>query len=202
MILRLSLTALVLFLSACGTTASIKYVELPQSSESANLAALKNTTAQRLHSGEQIDTEIELTDPVIQLSESRGNYKLFSFIAPVDSLYTLKVMSLCSCFGFTKNLLYPVAYLMDMHGSVINDAPSSIELKEAAWGLPARIHGIWKGEAQAGEEYFFLVTADNRDPGRVVGSTTDDTYPVIGAHIEYKSYQTGKIRIQLILEEL
>ncbi len=195
-----------MMLSGCATTGEADFATLEQSATATaktTQAALENSPTLPLKIGKSSETRLELNDPTLWALGQIANYRIFEFSAPQDGRYKIDLMSLCDCIGFNKKLMRPLGFVLDGEGVVINDAPDSIGYKNETWKLPGRIEGVWSGSAQAGQSYYFLVTADNRAPGSEVTTSSGLTpagAALIPITVSLKSAPTGKVRVMVTVE--
>ncbi len=190
-------------LVGCQSTAKKDYSQLLNSNKVAltNSEAIQNATAITLNPAKPTETKISLNDSVIQFGKYRSNYKLFEFDGVKGSDYTLELRSLCDCLGFSKTVLYPVAYIIDNEGNIINDKPVQLGQGSMGFSYPMNIHGIWSGAFPKTSKYYFLVAADNRNLESAIADVNAQmvSAPYAAISVPMTSDVQGKLEIQLEL---
>jgi hypothetical protein len=191
-------------LVGCQSTAKKDYSQLLNSNNVAltNSEAIDNSTAITLNSSKPTETKITLKDSVIQFGKYRSNYKLFEFNGIKSAAYSIELRSLCDCLGFSKTVLYPVAYIIDDKGAIINDKPAQLGQGFMGFLYPMNIHGIWSGTFPKTSKYYFLVAADNRDLESAVADVNTQmvSAPYASFSVPMTSDVKGELEIKLVLK--
>jgi len=190
-------------LTGCQSTAKKDYGQLLNSNKVAftNNEAIENSTAITLSPSKPIEAKIALNDSIIQFGKYRSNYKLFEFEGIKGKGYTVELRSLCDCLGFSKTVLYPVAYIIDNEGTIINDKPVQLGQGSMGFSYPMNIHGIWSGSFPKTSKYYFLVAADNRNLESTVADVNAQmvSAPYASISVPMTSDVQGKLEIKLEL---
>ncbi len=191
-------------LAGCQSTAKKDYSQLLNSNNVAltNSEAIDNSTAIALNSSKPTETKITLKDSVIQFGKYRSNYKLFEFNGIKSAAYSIELRSLCDCLGFSKTVLYPVAYIIDDKGAIINDKPTQLGQGSMGFSYPMNIHGIWSGTFPKTSKYYFLVAADNRDLESAVADVNAQmvSAPYASFSVPMTRDVKGELEIKLVLD--
>jgi hypothetical protein len=121
--------------------------------------------------------KITVQDPVMKFDTYISNYKLFKFKMDGSKKYTINIASVC-CFstGTQSREVVPVVSVVDAKGNNIQyklgDKKEILELFRSTTYLQLHI------TAPETSYYYLIVSADNKDPGKVIKSWT--TYTPIG----------------------
>lgn len=190
-------------IAGCQSTAKKDYGQLLSSNKVAftNNEAIEHATAITLDPSKPIEAKIELNDSVIQFGKYRSNYKLFEFDGVKSGDYTIELRSLCDCLGFSKTVLYPVAYIIDNEGTIINDKPVQLGQGSMGFSYPMNIHGVWSGSFPKTSKYYFLVAADNRNLESAVADVNAQmvSAPYASISVPMTSDVKGELEIKLAL---
>ncbi|MBO9492428.1 hypothetical protein J7384_18850 [Endozoicomonas sp. G2_1] len=190
-------------LVGCQSTAKKDYGQLLNSNKVAltNGEAIENSTAIILNPSKPTEAKVTLNDSIIQFGKYRSNYKLFEFDGTKGSVYTIELRSLCDCLGFSKTVLYPVAYIIDDEGTIINDKPVKLGQGSMGFSYPMNIHGIWSGTLPKTSKYYFLVAADNRNLETNVADVNAQmaSAPYASISVPMTSDVKGELEIKLAL---
>lgn len=190
-------------LVGCQSTAKKDYSHLLNSNKVAltNSEAIQNSTAITLNPSKPTEAKVALNDSVIQFGKYRSNYKLFEFDGVKGNTYTIELRSLCDCLGFSKTVLYPVAYIIDDEGAIINDKPVQLGQGSMGFSYPMNIHGIWTGSFPETSKYYFLVAADNRNSDSAVADVNAQmvSAPYASISVPMTSDVKGELEIKLVL---
>lgn len=92
-------------------------------------------------------------------------YKVFSLKVVPHLDYLLTVTSLCDCDGKTKSVVLPVGYLVDSEGKPVPKVLAYLQAEDKG-----RLVGTWGFKMEKAGTYYFILTADNADPGRKSGT--------------------------------
>jgi hypothetical protein len=166
-----------------------------------DIEAIENSAAITLNPSKPTEAKVALNDSVIQFGKYRSNYKLFEFDGVKGSAYTIELRSLCDCLGFSKTVLYPVAYIIDDEGTIINDKPVQLGQGSMGFSYPMNIHGIWSGSFPKTSKYYFLVAADNRNLESAVADVNAQmvSAPYASISVPMTSDVKGELEIKLVL---
>jgi hypothetical protein len=190
-------------LAGCQSTAKKDYSLLLNSDKVAltNIEAIENSAAITLNTSKSTEAKIAINDSVIQFGKYRSNYKLFEFDGIKGDSYSIELRSLCNCLGFNKTVLYPVAYIIDEEGDVINDKPTQFRQGSMGFSYPTNIHGIWSGSFPKTSKYYFLVAADNRNLESTVADVNAHmmSAPYAPISVTMTSDVKGELEIKLVL---
>jgi hypothetical protein len=190
-------------LVGCQSTAKKDYGQLISTNKVAltNIQAIENSEAIVLDSSKPTETKIALNDSVIQFGKYRSNYKLFEFDGVKGDAYAIELRSLCDCLGFSKTVLYPVAYVIDDEGTIINDKPVKLGQGSMGFSYPMNIHGIWSGSFPKTKKYYFLVAADNRNLESSVANVNAQmvSAPYASISVPMTCDVKGELEIKLVL---
>ncbi len=181
-----------IFLISCGTAPEKQYSNSVANSSNPALTskeAIDKSKHIEIKEKEIIRAEIRLEDPTIQYGGIISNYKIFKINAKQNKKYTIELRTLCSCFSWTKHILFPVAYLMDSNGNTINSKPIKFEKGSEGLTLPANLHLIFEGRFPENDTYYFMIAADNSNIGEPIityqNGFTIDSYPTGDIIISY-----------------
>jgi len=190
-------------LAGCQSTAKKDYSQLLNSNKVAltNIEAIENSAAITLNPSKSTKAKIAINDSVIQFGKYRSNYKLFEFDGIKGGSYSIELRSLCDCLGFSKTVLYPVAYIIDEEGVIINDKPMQLGQGSMGFSYPMNIHGIWSGSFPKTSKYYFLVAADNRNLESTVANVNAQmmSAPYASISAPMTSDVKGELEIKLVL---
>lgn len=190
-------------LTGCQSTAKKDYGQLLNSNKVAftNSEAIENSKAIILNPSSETEAKITLDDSVIQFGKYRSNYKVFEFQGDKGREYAIELRSLCDCLGFSKTVLYPIAYIIDNEGNVINDKPVHIGQGSMGFSYPMNIHGKWSGTFSKTGKYYFLVAADNRNLESSVADVNVQmaSAPYAPISVPMTSDVKGEVEITLVI---
>ena len=140
--------------------------------------------------------KINEQDAIIDFDEFKGSYKLFEFGADRGDSFTIKLASMCDCFGFNKQILVPIAYVVNKRGVAVKTDTTNIvnRLGFISFSL--------KGDAPENGKYYLVVAANNGKPGSKsgVGEAKIDGYKPTGIMLSNRSHPYGKIIPSYTLE--
>lgn len=147
-----------------------------QKSQPINTITGGNT--QTVETNKAINVSLSLTDSVLVYNDTVfSNYKSFSFKTKPGKSYTIKISSLCDCFGFKK-------YLFNPEIQILNDQNKKTELQpdssffDYKYG-PLALNKEWKISSSE-PTVSFLVFANNQNLSKDIHSLTATVYyPVV-----------------------
>jgi hypothetical protein len=112
-------------------------------------------------------SKIDLSDPILVYGDSvkyRSNFELYQFHSEENQEYNIIVETFQNQkIGFDKYFMFPLVYLLDANGNILNCNPTTITFKDEL------IHFFrlnYEGMIKKRDNYFILVGSDNRVSGQ------------------------------------
>ena len=117
-------------------------------------------------------SKIDLSDPVLVYGDStkystkyRSNFELYQFQAEENQEYSITIYTFQNQKpSFAKYFMYPIVYLLDANGNILDSNPISILFND---GIINSYCLNYKGFIKKSGNYFVLIGGDNRVSGQV-----------------------------------
>jgi len=152
-----------LILNGCKSNFAATHSNKTSSTTARSVDAIDYSNATVLKLDDDNKYKLESNDPLFTYEASakktKSNYDAYTLDLKSPGEYLIEVKSLCSCFGYKKNIFVPQVHVANEN--ILLETVDS-DITGPSFSLPIRMENTWRFSTDKSEKLNFIIFSDNQ----------------------------------------